>query len=204
MVVFDAVRDEISLITPVRPQSGVSAKAAYEGALARLERAMWALERPLPFDERHDPRRLDADTPRSNTSEAEFLAMVERVEGVHPRRRHLPGRAVAALRGRFPAAGLRALPLAPARQPGAVPVLPRLRGFPDRLLEPGDPGAGARRHGHHPPDRRHAAARRDRDGGQAPRRRAPRRPEGARRAPDAARPRPQRRRPRRRRSAASG
>ena len=78
MVVFDAVRDEISLIAPVRPQSGVSAKAAYEGALARLERAMWALERPLPFDERHDPLRLDADTPRSNTSEAEFLAMVER------------------------------------------------------------------------------------------------------------------------------
>jgi anthranilate synthase component 1 len=78
MVVFDAVRDEISLITPVRPQSGVPAKAAYEGALARLERAMWALERPLPFDERHDPLRLDADAPRSNTSEAEFLAMVER------------------------------------------------------------------------------------------------------------------------------
>ena len=78
MVVFDAVRDEISLIAPVRPQSGVSAKAAYEGALARLERAMWALERPLPFDERHDPLQLDADTPRSNTSEAEFLAMVER------------------------------------------------------------------------------------------------------------------------------
>ncbi|MFL5216155.1 MAG: anthranilate synthase component I [Microvirga sp.] len=78
MVVFDAVRDEISLIAPVRPQSGVSAKAAYEGALARLERAMWALERPLPFDERHDPLRLDADAPRSNTSEAEFLAMVER------------------------------------------------------------------------------------------------------------------------------
>jgi anthranilate synthase component 1 len=78
MVVFDAVRDEISLIAPVRPQSGVPAKPAYEGALARLERAMWALERPLPFDERHDPLRLDVDTPRSNTSEAEFLAMVER------------------------------------------------------------------------------------------------------------------------------
>ena len=37
MVVFDAVRDEISLVTPVRPQAGVSAKAAYETALARLE-----------------------------------------------------------------------------------------------------------------------------------------------------------------------
>src|ERR687898_526004 len=37
MVVFDAVKDEISLITPVRPQAGTSAKAAYETALARLD-----------------------------------------------------------------------------------------------------------------------------------------------------------------------
>jgi anthranilate synthase component 1 len=80
MVVFDAVRDEISLITPVRPQGGVSAKAAYEGALARLERAMWSLERPLPFDARHDPTTLDVHAPRSNTSDAEFKGMVERAK----------------------------------------------------------------------------------------------------------------------------
>jgi anthranilate synthase component 1 len=80
MVVFDAVRDEISLITPVRPQAGVSAKAAYEGALARLERAMWSLERPLPFDERPDPMALNVQSPRSNTPQPEFQAMVERAK----------------------------------------------------------------------------------------------------------------------------
>jgi anthranilate synthase component 1 len=80
MVVFDAVRDEISLITPVRPQSGISAKAAYESALARLERAMWSLERPLPFDARHDPMALNVHSPRSNTTEAEFMGLVERAK----------------------------------------------------------------------------------------------------------------------------
>ena len=80
MVVFDAIRDEISLITPVRPQAGVSAKAAYESALARLERAMWSLERPLPFDERHDPTALDVHSPRSNTPQPEFEAMVARAK----------------------------------------------------------------------------------------------------------------------------
>jgi anthranilate synthase component 1 len=77
MVVFDSVRDEITLIAPVRPQNGVSAKAAHETGLARLEQAMWALERPLPFDERRDPVGLDVHAPRSNTSEAEFHGMVE-------------------------------------------------------------------------------------------------------------------------------
>ena len=32
MVVFDGVRDEISVVTPVRPQAGVSAQAAFESA----------------------------------------------------------------------------------------------------------------------------------------------------------------------------
>jgi anthranilate synthase component 1 len=49
MVVFDAVRDEISLVTPVRPQASVSAKAAYETALTRLDDVAGALERPLPI-----------------------------------------------------------------------------------------------------------------------------------------------------------
>jgi anthranilate synthase component 1 len=35
MVVFDAVRDEISLITPVRPQAPGSARQAYRDALSR-------------------------------------------------------------------------------------------------------------------------------------------------------------------------
>ena len=34
-------------------------------------------------------------------------------------------------------------------------------GFSDRRIEPGNPGAAARRQGHHPSHRRHAAARHD-------------------------------------------
>jgi anthranilate synthase component I len=80
MVVFDAVRDEISLVTPVRPQAGVAPKAAYEGALARLESVMTALERPLPFDQRHDVQALDTSAPTSNTSPDEYEAIVARAK----------------------------------------------------------------------------------------------------------------------------
>ncbi|MGA2795136.1 MAG: anthranilate synthase component I [Roseiarcus sp.] len=76
MVVFDGVRDEISVVTPVRPQSGVSARAAYESAQARLETVVAVLEGPLA----HVPPPVDpmlvASQARSNTSEAEFCAMV--------------------------------------------------------------------------------------------------------------------------------
>ena len=126
-----------------------------------------------------------------------------RRQGLHRGRRYFPGRAVAALRGALRAARLRALSRHPAHQPGALPVLPRLREILGRRLEPGNPGAGARRHGDDPADRRHAAARRDAARGQGARSRAARRSEGMRRAPHAARPRPQRRRPRRPRSAPS-
>jgi anthranilate synthase component 1 len=80
MVVFDAVRDDISLITPVRPKAGVPAKAAYEGALARLESVMWALERPLPMEERADARGIAFEQPTSNTSPQEFQGIVERAK----------------------------------------------------------------------------------------------------------------------------
>jgi anthranilate synthase component 1 len=76
MVVFDAVRDEVSLIAPVRPQAGVSARAAYETALARIESVTFALERPLPFEDRTDPTRIAFEPPVSNTTPEEFGAMV--------------------------------------------------------------------------------------------------------------------------------
>jgi anthranilate synthase component 1 len=76
MVVFDAVRDEVSLIAPVRPQAGVSARAAYETALARIESVTFALERPLPFEDRTDPTWIAFEPPVSNTTPEEFGAMV--------------------------------------------------------------------------------------------------------------------------------
>src|SRR5918993_5364326 len=65
MVVFDAVKDEISLITPVRPQAGVPAKAAFEAAMARLDGVMWALERPFEPEDRFDPAKIVFEPPVS-------------------------------------------------------------------------------------------------------------------------------------------
>ena len=80
MVVFDGVRDEISVVTPVRPQAGVSARAAYESAQARLEAIVAVLEGPLG----HAPPPADplllANEAKSNTTEAEFHAMVARAK----------------------------------------------------------------------------------------------------------------------------
>jgi len=76
MVVFDGVRDELSLITPVRPQPGVSAKAAIARAQERLNAIVGVLEGPLAHAPPPADPGLVAANPTSNTSEAEFHAMV--------------------------------------------------------------------------------------------------------------------------------
>jgi len=80
MVVFDAVKDEISLITPVRPLTNVPAKAAYEAALARIDEVTQALEQPLPIEDRSDPSAIHFDPPVSNTTPEEFEAMVAKAK----------------------------------------------------------------------------------------------------------------------------
>src|SRR3954466_4387099 len=47
VVVFDAVKDSITVVTPVRPRPGVTAKAVYARAQARLASVVDALDRPL-------------------------------------------------------------------------------------------------------------------------------------------------------------
>ncbi|MGR7997073.1 MULTISPECIES: anthranilate synthase component I [unclassified Xanthobacter] len=79
MVVFDAVKDELTAVTPVRPKAGVSAQAAFEAALERLETVVSSLERaiahpaPEPF---HAP--VEAT---SNTTPDAYCAMVEKAKG---------------------------------------------------------------------------------------------------------------------------
>jgi anthranilate synthase component I len=80
MVVFDALKDDINLITPVRPRDGVSAKAAYEAALTRLDGAVSALESPLIHEARDKKAILESPLPVSNTSPAEYEAMVARAK----------------------------------------------------------------------------------------------------------------------------
>jgi anthranilate synthase component 1 len=81
MAVFDTVRDEIWLVTPVRPQEGVTAKTAYESALARLEAAVAVLEGPLRYEgQPQDALLLQTHPPFSNTTEAQYVAMVEQAK----------------------------------------------------------------------------------------------------------------------------
>jgi anthranilate synthase component I len=80
MVVFDAVRDEISLVAPVRPKAGIGARAAYETAMARLDSVVDALERPIAAEIRHDAQSLPPVESRSNTGEAEYEGMVARAK----------------------------------------------------------------------------------------------------------------------------
>jgi anthranilate synthase component I len=81
MVVFDGARDEMSIVTPVRPAPGVSARAAHENAIGRLDAVVAALETPLDHaaGEGADPL-VAASAPVSNTSEAEYKAMVVRAK----------------------------------------------------------------------------------------------------------------------------
>jgi anthranilate synthase component I len=80
MVVFDSVKDEISVVTPVRPQAGTAARSAYESALARIETVVAILEGPLKRDLPVPDAYVPAAAPVSNTTEADFCAMVERAK----------------------------------------------------------------------------------------------------------------------------
>ncbi|WP_448952042.1 anthranilate synthase component I [Labrys neptuniae] len=80
MVVFDAVRDAITAVTPVRPQADVSARQAYLRAEERLMAIVDGLDRPTPkLAETVDLDALHA-TQASNTAEADYLAMVARAK----------------------------------------------------------------------------------------------------------------------------
>ena len=80
MVVFDSVRDEMSVVTPVRPQKGVNARAAYEAAQARIERVVRVLEGPLTHEAPQMEPGASAPSPVSNTPEARYLDMVEKAK----------------------------------------------------------------------------------------------------------------------------
>ena len=127
----------------------------------RLTAIVDASTRRSPSSADGEGRRRSRCRPTSNTTPDEYEHDGAARQGVHRRRRHLPGRAVAALRSAVPAPAVLALPRAAPREPRALPLFPRFRRLRHRRLQPGDPGARARRHRHGPPDRRHAAARRD-------------------------------------------
>jgi anthranilate synthase component I len=80
LLVFDAVKDEIVVVTPVFAQAGRSARAAYEAATDRLNSVVDALEAPLAHA--GSAADLDARLPEavSNTTASEYEAMVARAK----------------------------------------------------------------------------------------------------------------------------
>jgi anthranilate synthase component 1 len=76
VVVFDAVTDTITIVSPVRPEAGVAADTAFERAGKRLAAIVEALDAPVA----HAPPRIKASSltvwPSSNTPSAEYERMV--------------------------------------------------------------------------------------------------------------------------------
>jgi anthranilate synthase component I len=80
VIAFDAVEDTITIVTPVRPQAGMPAKAALAQAVDRLSGVVEALDRPLGKSANSaNAGPLDV-TPHSNTSAEEFKRMVVRAK----------------------------------------------------------------------------------------------------------------------------
>ena len=167
VAIFDAVKDELTVVTPVRPEAGVSrARGLRPRRRPPDRRGRRARPAARPCPPRPTDIALNGEVV-SNTTPAEYKAMVARAKDY-----------IAAgdifqvvLSQRFEAPfPLPAFALYRAlRRVNPSPFLYFLDfdGFRHRRLEPGNPGARARRRGDHPPDRRHAAARRDAGGGQA-------------------------------------
>ncbi|MBK5198838.1 MAG: anthranilate synthase component I [Methyloceanibacter sp.] len=79
IVIFDTVKDEMTVVTPVRPAPGVSAKAAYARAADRLNLVLERLDQPLPHASEFD---LDAahPEPKPTTPPEAYMAKVRRAK----------------------------------------------------------------------------------------------------------------------------
>ncbi|WP_019643682.1 anthranilate synthase component I [Novispirillum itersonii] len=80
MAIFDNVDGLVTIVTPVRPQDGVSAEAAYQQAGERIADVMDDFQRSLPY-RRETPRATDTPPePVSNVSREEFHGMVAKAK----------------------------------------------------------------------------------------------------------------------------
>src|SRR6185436_2285570 len=74
VIVFDTVEDTITLVTPVRPEPGATAAAAFNRATERLNAVIDALDRPLDKEAADAIAGPLAVPPTSNTTPDEFTA----------------------------------------------------------------------------------------------------------------------------------
>ncbi|HVI87831.1 MAG TPA: anthranilate synthase component I [Dongiaceae bacterium] len=80
VAIFDNVEDMITVVTPVWPRSGVSARAAYNQALERINDIVADLDRSLPQQRNAGEPLLDLPEPSSNLSDEDFRRMVEKAK----------------------------------------------------------------------------------------------------------------------------
>ena len=80
MVIFDLVKDEMTIVTPVRYSADVTADKAFEGARERLHGAVRALQAPLDVLPAPSLDVLEAPEPTSNTSQKRYLDMVAKAK----------------------------------------------------------------------------------------------------------------------------
>jgi len=76
VVVFDSVKDMLTIVTPVRPEKGVSSNTGLARAGERLSAIVDALERPLDHSAANGDAWPLATLPGSNTTPAEYERMV--------------------------------------------------------------------------------------------------------------------------------
>ncbi|MGH6942200.1 anthranilate synthase component I [Hypericibacter sp.] len=80
MAVFDNVEDIVTVVTPVRPQAGLDARAAYNLACERLAGAVEHFDRNLPQQREAAGGHAELPEPSSNMAASKFHAMVQKAK----------------------------------------------------------------------------------------------------------------------------
>lgn len=80
MSVFDNVAQKITLVTPVRPQQGVAARVAFDGAAERLADAVADFQRSVPYYRESARSAPEMPTLTPVTSREDFIKTVEKAK----------------------------------------------------------------------------------------------------------------------------
>ncbi len=80
MAIFDAVKDEVTVVAPIYPSDKISAKAAYENACDRLDNVVDMLEQPLDPRIHKSPDAPAIKAPKSNITPDQYKDMVLKIK----------------------------------------------------------------------------------------------------------------------------
>jgi len=80
IAVFDTIEDLVTVITPVRPEAGIDAAAAWRQAEERLADIVADFERSLPYRRESGAASAELPEPQSNMPREQFYGMVEKAK----------------------------------------------------------------------------------------------------------------------------